>query len=119
MYALEQFIPAIISSGIAAVAIMLAAEFVEHNLEWKHAIIMAVVANLATSILTPLLLPFVPVIAVASMNLTGTIVNLLFWIALAMVIMKESYTKDKIKIAVYGFIATQATLYLLNLFGIW
>ena len=111
---INNFITAGISSLVAAIAIMLSSEIIEHNLEFKHAISIAVAASLAASFLTPvvesILGPYIPTIFIGSQTLAALAINLAFWLALSMVILTQSFMNEKIKIAIYGFIVTTIVL---------
>ncbi|MGC9310780.1 MAG: hypothetical protein ACP5E4_03600 [Candidatus Aenigmatarchaeota archaeon] len=124
MYAPTEFVYPLISSLVAAVAIMLSSEIIEHNLEWKHAIIMAVVANVATTFATPVfgqiiaasLAVSLPVIA--GISLLTLAIDLLFWVLASALLMSESFMNERIKIAVYGFFVTQIAMYFLPMLGL-
>jgi len=115
MYSLDTFVMPIISSVVAAIAIMISSEIIEHNLEAKHAIILALAANIASAFATPLLSPlisvYIPAITLVSgITLPSLIVDLAFWIILAFVIMTNSFTDEKIKIALFGFAITTVVI---------
>jgi hypothetical protein len=115
MYSLDMFVTPIISSIVAAIAIMISSEIIEHNLEAKHAIILALAANLASTFATPILSPmlsaFIPPISLISgITLPSLIVDLAFWIILSFVIMTNSFTDEKIKIAIFGFAITTVVM---------
>jgi len=108
----------LISSAVAAIAIMLSSEIIEHNLEFKHAIIMAVAANFAAFVVTPFIEPFLmayipAIVLTGSITLTELVINFIFWIVLSMVIMTQSFWDEKIKIAIYGFVVTQIVMIIL------
>jgi hypothetical protein len=111
MYSFDMFIAPLISSVVAAIAIMLSSEIIEHNLEAKHAIVLALAANLASTFATPILSPmisaYLPAInLISGITLPGLVVDLAFWMILSFVIMTNSFNDEKIKIAILGFIIT-------------
>jgi hypothetical protein len=115
MYSLDMFVTPIISSIVAAIAIMISSEIIEHNLEAKHAIVLALAANRASAFATPIIEPlfsaYIPAITLISgITLPGLIIDLAFWIILAFVIMTNSFTDEKIKIAIYGFAITTVVM---------
>lgn len=114
---LENFITAGISSVVAAIAIMLSSEIIEHNLEFNHAIKIAVAASVAAAFLTPLVESFlntyIPVIWIGGQTLTVLMINLAFWLVLSMLILTQSFRDEKIKIALYGFVVTTIVLEIL------
>jgi hypothetical protein len=114
MYSFD-IVTTLISSIIAAIAIMISSEIIEHNLEAKHAIIMALAANIASAFATPIISPFIsayiPAVTLLSgITLPGLIVDLAFWVILSFVIMTNSFNDEKIKIAIYGFVITTAVM---------
>ena len=115
--AVDIFTP-LISSVVAAIAIMLSSELIEHNLEFKHAIFLALAANIATFFATPFVAPmltsYIPYVVLTSdMTTTTLLVDLALWIILAFVIMTDSLTEEKIKIALYGFVVTTIVMLIL------
>jgi len=109
------FVPALISSVVAAIAIMLSSEIIEHNLEAKHAIIMALAANIASTFATPIISPmisaYIPAITlIGSITLPSLVIDLAFWIILSFVIMTNSFNDEKIKIAIFGFAITTVVI---------
>lgn len=115
MYTFDMFVTPLISSVVAAIAIMISSEIIEHNLEAKHAIVMALAANIAAALATPLIVPFLnpylPAITlIGTITTTTLIIDLAFWVILSFVIMTNSFTDEKIKIAIYGFVITTAVV---------
>ncbi|MBN2095543.1 MAG: hypothetical protein JW727_05835 [Candidatus Aenigmarchaeota archaeon] len=116
---LSMLIGPLIASVVAALVIMISSEIIEHNLELKHAVILAVAANLATSFISPFLAPMVtmylPLLSmrIAGQQLAALVLGLLFWIVLSVFIMSDSLLMAKIKIASFGFIVTTIVLMVL------
>lgn len=111
----------LVPSLVAAVAIMLSSGIIEHNLEFKHAIIMGLVANIIPSLMNSYLsqlYSWIPYgyMSLGPMTLASAIVNLLLWIGLAAIIMSEAEKGDRLKIGVLGFIITEILMFVMPLF---
>lgn len=110
----------LVPSLVAAVAIMLSSGIIEHNLEFKHAIIMGLVANIIPSLMNSYLsqlYSWIPYgyMSLGPMTLASAIVNLLLWIGLAAIIMSEAEKGDRLKIGVLGFIITEILMFVMPL----
>ncbi len=100
----------LIPSILAAIGIMLSCNIIEHDLEFKHAIIMALAANIIPSLAFMFFSSYFIGIPFGFMLL-----DLLCWIVLAFLIMSDIEVIDRIKIAILGFGITQVLLYILPL----
>ncbi len=103
----------LIPSILAAIGIMLSSNIIEHNLEFKHAIMIALAANIIPSIAFMFLSSYFRGILFGFVLL-----DLLCWIALTFLIMSDIEVIDRIKIAILGFGITQVLLYILPLVGL-
>lgn len=103
----------LIPSILAAIGIMLSSNIVEHNLEFKHAIIMALAANIVPSIAFMFLSSYF-----IGIPFGFVILDLLCWIALAFLIMSDIKVIDRIKIGILGFGITQVLLFVLPWIGL-
>lgn len=98
----------LIASLIAAISIMLAEEIIEHNLELIHSLIMALLANLAPTLLLeyfPFYFGIIPFSSLAT--------SLLCWILLALIFLRDAEFWDRIKIAILGFAVSQILMFFL------
>ncbi len=98
----------LVASLIAAISIMLAEEIIEHNLELTHSLIMALLANLAPTLLLeyfPFYFGILPFPSLAT--------SLLCWILLALIFLRDAEFWDRIKIAILGFAVSQILMFFL------
>lgn len=100
-----------IPSLIAAIGIMLSSEIIEHNLEFKNAIIIGLTANILPIIITTFFAQIYEWIFYSSI-----VINLILWITLSIIIMKDIFVVDRLKIGILGFIITQILLFIIPLF---
>ncbi|MCK4730257.1 MAG: hypothetical protein KAT28_02965 [Candidatus Aenigmarchaeota archaeon] len=98
----------LIPSILAAIGIMLSSNIIEHNLEFKHAILIALAANIVPSIAFMFLGSYF-----MGIPFGFVLLDLLCWIALAFLIMSDIEVIDRIKIAILGFGITQVLLFVL------
>lgn len=103
----------LIPSILAAIGIMLSSNIIEHNLEFKHAILIALAANIVPSIAFMFLSSYF-----IGIPFGFVILDLLCWIVLAFLIMSDIEVINRVKIAILGFGITQVLLYVLPLVGL-
>jgi len=101
------------ASIVAMIGIILSSEIIEHNLELKHAAIMAFVANIITYIAPRFISGYFSLIPYGYY-----ILNIVCWIAVSLIVMSESLYIDRIKIAFLGYILTQVITFILPYIGI-
>ena len=116
---LEFLIYWFLPSLIAAFGIMAASEIVVNKLEFKRALLMAVIANFFPSMMTIFyeqIFTYIPYssIKIGNLTLASIILSIIIWIELSIYIM-ENGTIDKIKIGIIGFLITNALLLFNNL----
>ncbi|RLJ00605.1 MAG: hypothetical protein DRP06_01800 [Candidatus Aenigmatarchaeota archaeon] len=98
----------LIPSILAAIGMMLSSNIIKHNLEFKHAIIIALAANIVPSIAFMFLNSYF-----IGIPFGFVLLDLLCWIALTFLIMSDIEVIDRIKIAILGFGITQVLLFVL------
>ena len=108
----------LITSIITAIGIMLSSEIIEHNLEFKHAILMALAANLLPYILYIEYLNIQIGSVILTTHLLRTLLYLIGWVVIALIIMRDTSVGNRIKIAILGFVITQILLFILPWFGV-
>ncbi len=103
----------LVPSIIAAIGIMLSSKIIEHNLEFKRAIVMALLANILPIIVSMFFGSFFFLLPFGSVILT-----LFCWIILALIIMSDMEMFDRVKVAILGFVITEIIWFILPFFGI-
>lgn len=111
----------IVPSLVAAVAIMLSSGIIKHNLQFMHAIIMGLAANIIPTLMNSYLSQlgsWVPYgyMNLGPMTLASAVVNLLLWMGLAILIMSDASKGDRLKIGALGFVITEILVLLMPLF---